>query len=402
MDSSSLGTVPPPTRTAMPPRGTRPSNRRELILGAARDLFHQRGFDRIGVGDIADAVAIGPSALYRHFSGKQQLLSDVLEREHTRIIDALDAAELHDRETFGLIISRLALDFRGGSQLIQREARHLPESDRERVREGSRQIGRRMARMIEGFRPDLDPDAVDLLAWASIGVIGSPSVHRLELPRERFEALLGRLVLTVLDSPVPPGFARSGPREGRGLRPHSRRENLLAEAVRLFAEHGYAGVAVEDIGARLGISGPSVYNHFPSKLSLLRVPMTRGIATLLMSLTEAFDGTSDPHEVLCRLIRSYVRFAVAHHELLQLLFSEVGHLPADLADQFRAAQLEYLQEWGDLLVQITPGLDIVEARITVQATVTMVNDVVRVRHLRDANGVGEALVGLCDRLLLDD
>jgi AcrR family transcriptional regulator len=393
--------VPPQTRALRPRRGTRPSNRRELILGAARDLFHQRGFDQIGVGDIAEAVAIGPSALYRHFSGKQQLLSDVLEREHVLLIDALDTAAVGDRDTFARSISRVALDFRGGSQLIQREARHLPEQDRERVREGSREIGRRMARMITPFRPDLDPDAIDLLAWAAIGVTGSPSVHRLDLPRERFEPLLARLVLTVLDSPVPSGFARSGGSDRTSLRPHSRRENLLAEAVRLFAEHGYTNVAVEDIGASLGISGPSVYNHVPSKLFLLRAPMTRGIATLLMSLTEAFDGATDPREVLSRLIRSYVRFAVAHHDLLQLLFSEVGHLPADLAEQFRRAQLEYLQEWGDLLMQTRPGLDVVEARITVQATVTMVNDIVRVRHLRDATAVGEALVGLCDRLLLD-
>ena len=81
----------PETRVAAPRRRTRPSNRRELILAAARELFYRRGFDHVGVGEIAAAVAIGPSALYRHFESKQQLLADVLEREHALLMEALGA-----------------------------------------------------------------------------------------------------------------------------------------------------------------------------------------------------------------------------------------------------------------------------------------------------------------------
>ena len=36
-----------------------------------------------------------------------------------------------------------------------------------------------------------------------------------------------------------------------------RRRALLAAAAALFAEHGYAGVSLEDIGARAGVSGPA-------------------------------------------------------------------------------------------------------------------------------------------------
>ena len=395
--------MPQPARAAPPRRGTRPSNRRDLILGAARELFHQRGFDHIGVGDIAEAVAIGPSALYRHFSSKQQLLSDVLEREHLLMLQALDAADLADRKTFARSMGRLSAEFRGGSLLIQRESRHLPKESRDEVRARSREVGRRFGTIVRHFRSDLTDDGVDLLAWAVIAVIGSPSVHRLELPRAEFEALIARLTVAVLEAPVPAELTAVRERSGTGeIRPRSRRENLLNEAVHLFAERGYANVAVEDIGARLGIAGPSVYNHVPSKLDLLRIPMTRGIATLMMTLAEAFDAAADEREILRRLIRSYVGFAVAHPDLLQLLFSEVRHLPDDLEDRFRRAQLEYLQEWGDLLVATKPGLDLVSARFTVQAAVTTVNDLVRVRHLRDARGIRRTLVGLCDRLLLEE
>ncbi|HEY0572939.1 MAG TPA: helix-turn-helix domain-containing protein [Pseudonocardia sp.] len=69
-----------PRRSAVqaPPRGTRPLNRRQLILAAAAELFYRRGYPNVSMGEIAEAVAIGPSALYRHFRGKQELLSEVV------------------------------------------------------------------------------------------------------------------------------------------------------------------------------------------------------------------------------------------------------------------------------------------------------------------------------------
>jgi AcrR family transcriptional regulator len=392
----------PSDKRAAPRRGTRPANRRELILVAARELFYRRGYDHVGVGDIADAVAIGPSALYRHFNGKQQLLADVLEREHDLIIEALDNLDLDDREQAAAGLAGMAMEFRGASALIQREARHLPEQDRAVVRSGSRDIGQRVGAMVQRLRPDLTTDACDLLAWAVVGVVGSPAVHRLDLPRDAFEALIGELVSTVIDSPIPPGFeVDHHPREeNQAVRPHSRRENLMSEAVKLFASRGYANIAVEDVGATLGISGPSVYNHFPAKLDLLQTPMVRGINYLTLDLIGAFDGATTPHDVLHRLIRSHVAFALSHPYFLELLFTEVRHLPDEVGEQFRRAQREYVQEWGDLLHDTRPGLDIVSARIRVQAAITMVGDVVRVRHLRQAAYVQEALVGVCDRLLL--
>jgi AcrR family transcriptional regulator len=62
-----------------------------------------------------------------------------------------------------------------------------------------------------------------------------------------------------------------------------RRAQLLAVTARLFAERGFHGVSIEDIGAAAGISGPGVYRHFPSKDALL--------AELLVDVSERLrDG----------------------------------------------------------------------------------------------------------------
>jgi AcrR family transcriptional regulator len=76
-----------------PARGTRPPNRRQLIIDAATDLFSRKGYANVAMGDVAEAVAIGPSALYRHFRGKQDLLATVVEAALATLDDAFTAAE---------------------------------------------------------------------------------------------------------------------------------------------------------------------------------------------------------------------------------------------------------------------------------------------------------------------
>ena len=49
----------------------------------------------------------------------------------------------------------------------------------------------------------------------------------------------------------------------------SRREQILGTAAELFAKRGFHGVSVADLGAAVGISGPALYKHFPSKDDLV-------------------------------------------------------------------------------------------------------------------------------------
>ena len=51
--------------------------------------------------------------------------------------------------------------------------------------------------------------------------------------------------------------------------PHPPREQILREAARLFAERGFHGVGVDEIGAAVGISGPGLYRHFAGKDAML-------------------------------------------------------------------------------------------------------------------------------------
>ncbi|MGZ4674433.1 MAG: TetR/AcrR family transcriptional regulator [Ilumatobacteraceae bacterium] len=62
--------------------GARPSrarlSRRDELLSVAADLFAERGFAKVTVDDIGNAVGISGPALYHHFDGKESLLGEML------------------------------------------------------------------------------------------------------------------------------------------------------------------------------------------------------------------------------------------------------------------------------------------------------------------------------------
>src|SRR5687768_7576026 len=60
-----------------------------------------------------------------------------------------------------------------------------------------------------------------------------------------------------------------------------RRQAILTAAATLFAQRGYAGVTIEDLGAAVGVSGPAVYRHFPGKAAVLAAILQGASRTLL-------------------------------------------------------------------------------------------------------------------------
>jgi AcrR family transcriptional regulator len=383
-----------------PPRGTRPANRRQLIITAAADLFSRKGYANVGMGDVAEAVAIGPSALYRHFRGKQDLLDAVVGDALNTLDDAITVAENERSSGAAATLAVVVLRHRGVGVLWQREARQLSAGDRAKFRAAVEQIAARFAALIRARRPGLGAVDADLLAWSGLAVATSVSLHSLVLPETEFTTLLGGLIATVLDAPIQ--LAQSPPTQcprTRTLRTQSRREAILTEATKLFAAKGFAGVSTEDIGASVGISGPSVYNHFAAKADILVAAMLRGDEWLRMDMHRAFAEASDPRDGLNRLLASYCSFVLDNQHLIQVLVSEAEHLPEPERHRTRAAQYAYIAEWVSLLREVHPQWDGVRARIRVQAVQTMMNDIALTPSLRNRAGIESALVTIGTELL---
>jgi AcrR family transcriptional regulator len=72
-------------KTGRPARAPDEKPTREKILEAAIDLFAERGYDGTSMRDIAGAVGIRESAIYKHYAGKDAILQAIFAYAEARI-----------------------------------------------------------------------------------------------------------------------------------------------------------------------------------------------------------------------------------------------------------------------------------------------------------------------------
>jgi AcrR family transcriptional regulator len=377
--------------TTLPTRGTRPRNRRRLILDAAAELFASKGYAQVSMADVADAVAVRPSALYRHFRGKDDLLDQAVHDQLTAV-----QADLHG-PAGAHALAETALDHRRIGVLWQRESRHLPPAARQRLRGTLVDIAAQFAALVAQRRPDLREADWDLLAWACLGAAVSISFQRIELPRPEYTDLLAGIIDRVVDTDLDTGPApMAAPPPPGGL---DRRDELLTAAARLFAQRGYHSVGVDDVGAAVGIAGPSIYHHFATKLDLIVAVITQGAEQLVDGTARALAGTHDDSQALDALLDAYVSFSFTHGDLMDVLITEVPHLPEPHRTTFRERQRHYLDQWRDVLSRLHPDLPPAHTRVYLQAALTVINDVARTPHLRSRPSAAAAVTAIGHAIL---
>jgi AcrR family transcriptional regulator len=343
---------------------------------------------------------VRPSALYRHFASKEQLLEEILRQGLASLEAAVAALDLTAGPPglSGLALS--VIESRSTGALLGRERPHLSDGPRAGLRAGLVAVAGLLAAKIAAARPELPPHAADFLSWATLAVLQSPAYHHGELPLADQCADLAELSWRVISAPLPADLSGQPARPpAAGLLPWSRREALLTRAVALFAERTYASVSIDDIGATLGITGASVYNHFPSKSGILVTALARGSACLSMQVADTLAGSAGAGPALAALVSSYAGFAAAHPALIDLMISEVRSLPEPDREATLTAQRDYIAELAQLLRQVHPALPAGRARVHVQAALMIANDVARTPHLRDQAGSTAAVAVLCDQVL---
>ncbi|NSC21855.1 TetR/AcrR family transcriptional regulator [Streptomyces albus subsp. chlorinus] len=157
----------------------------------------------------------------------------------------------------------------------------------------------------------------------------------------------------------------------------SRREQILREAARLFAERGFHGVGVDEIGAAVGISGPGLYRHFAGKDAML-AELLVGISERLYEggrrrSQESREAGLAPEAALDALIEGHIDFALDDRELITLHDRELDRLPEADRKQVRKLQRQYVELWVSTVRAVYPRLTELEARVAVHTVFGLLN-----------------------------
>jgi AcrR family transcriptional regulator len=154
-----------------------PRTRRSEILAAAIPLFERDGFANVTNGRIAEAVGLVPSALYRYFPGKADilaaaclqaagLLSQAVEQNLREVTDPRDAVAALTATYVAYSFEHTALTSVANAELVGLPAdlqRPLVIAQREHIAVWEQQL--------RSARPELDSRQARVLVHAGFGVV---------------------------------------------------------------------------------------------------------------------------------------------------------------------------------------------------------------------------------------
>ncbi|MFW0796797.1 TetR/AcrR family transcriptional regulator [Gordonia sp. CPCC 205515] len=378
----------------------RPRDRRQQIIASAARQFREFGYHNVGITGIAEAVGITSGALYRHFGGKQELLLATVENT----LDQLQVAWSQPDATLDCLLDATCALASTGPQvgaLWAREIAHLPEERQRELRGRLRTATEPLRAALAVQRPELSRDAVDLLIWAMMGVISSPAYYTARLePSALHQCLLDACRAVVMTPQIEPGEQAADIADLPDvLLPASRREAILIAASRLFSARGFQAVGVDDIGAAAGITGATVYHHFPNKAAILSAAANRVVAAMMLDLSRALDSSQTAAEALDKVLRFYVRINVEHVREMRSLQNEAINLPEADRQLLGERRADFIAEWVALLTADRTDLSVDEAQAVVLAASTSISALMGIPHIRRRRDIGSELVLIGEAIL---
>ncbi|MFE6280957.1 TetR/AcrR family transcriptional regulator [Streptomyces sp. NPDC057877] len=379
--------------TASPAPATRPRNRKQLIVDAAGRAFSERGYHKASMEEVAASVGITAAALYRHFPNKYALFAECAHVMVDGLVAALDEVPPQAGLTEVLAaVTRVTVAHRASGGVYRWEARYLDRADRRRL---AVKFGRLVERVDEAVQREHPLSDGRLRAMAALGAIGSITMHHTSIAGRRAEELLLASALRV--AATDPAAGRQGVRPvalpARPV-PRTRRAEILAAAIPLFARDGFANVTNGQIAQAVGLTPSALYRHYPGKIDILAAACLQAAGLLAQGVEQSLQEVADPHDALVALAATYAAYSFEYTELNSVAEAEFAGLPEDLRRPLVVAQRNHIAVWEQQLRLVRPELDPRQARVLAHAAFGVVVEAGRRLRWRDSAGHRGAVTAL--------
>jgi AcrR family transcriptional regulator len=368
--------------------------RRAQLAEAAAQQFYRFGFYQVSVADVAGAVGVTAPAIYRYFRSKQELLAAAISSGLDKVTEALDRAAGTPLPDFMNAMAGVAIARRDLWILLQREQRQLSPAQRQPLEEQFAGIVRPFRALVRRERPDLAARDTALVTTAILAALASPSVYRAPMPKRDQQRLLAAAAQAACharwDAPGRAAPGRVAPAGSPGpARTADRGAEVLDTAIRLFAARGYQAVSLDDIGAELGMAGPSLYHYYATKSDILVAAFARATEWLAAQRRLAGQAPS-----LADLVDAYVDLGVRERMVFAVYVWEAVNLPPEAGRRIRSGLGSDVQAWCAALGDLRPGLTAGQRLVLVHAARAIVHDVVRIGHWHGRPDVAAVLRAL--------
>ncbi len=106
----------------------------------------------------------------------------------------------------------------------------------------------------------------------------------------------------------------------------TRRDELLAIAMRLFADQGVAHTTVRQIAETAGILSGSLYHHFDSKEQIVAEAIGTGMAERMEHALAVIERAPNPAVALAQLIADFVRWVGDEPDVARILSNDKAYI----------------------------------------------------------------------------
>ncbi|MCX2930072.1 TetR/AcrR family transcriptional regulator [Mycobacterium sp. CVI_P3] len=191
------------------------NERSERILRAAMHLFHERGFDGVGVDLIGERAGMSGPAIYRYFSGKDEILITLVDEAIDRVLMSTGGDFDNPREELEHLIRghvQRALEERELMSVWTRERNSIPKPYRSRLRSRINRYIDRWVDCLDACYPGNNRELLVSAVHATHGLIDSTAfwpAQSLKLPA--LDDVLTGMALASLEY-----LAQSGPSDATG------------------------------------------------------------------------------------------------------------------------------------------------------------------------------------------
>jgi AcrR family transcriptional regulator len=127
----------------------------------------------------------------------------------------------------------------------------------------------------------------------------------------------------------------------------TRRNELVRQAARLFAEKGYHGTSTGDLAQAMGVQKGSLYAHITSKADLLWEVARDGAAAFHAALDEIPDELPATEKIRLAL-RAHLRVVAQQLDVATVFIREWRYLEGERRDEFLSERRRYEERFRAL------------------------------------------------------
>jgi AcrR family transcriptional regulator len=129
------------------------------------------------------------------------------------------------------------------------------------------------------------------------------------------------------------------------------REQILAEAARLFRQQGYAATTLRQVADAAGIKAGSIYYHFDSKDQILGEVLDKGIELVMQAVRQRIDALAPDATYRQRIaagIEGHLYGMLHYGDFTSANIRIYGQIPLAAKKKHRVVRRAYAEYWDQL------------------------------------------------------